>query len=57
MPEAVRKPRQSTEVEGLVFLMPKTLEGEISVALCLRDEDMARLRVDPAVLKYGEYIE
>jgi hypothetical protein len=56
MPEAVRKPRQTTEVEGLVFLMPKKLEGEIAVAICLRDEDMARLKIDPAVLKYAEYI-
>ncbi|KAI4156341.1 MAG: hypothetical protein L6R39_001126 [Caloplaca ligustica] len=38
-PEAVRRPRFDT-VESLMYLMPKTLDGEIAVAMCLRDEDM-----------------
>lgn len=39
MPEAVRKPHRG-KVEGLTFLMPRTLDGELSAALCLRDEDL-----------------
>lgn len=54
-PEAVRRPRFQA-VEGLVFLMPKTLEGDITAAVCLREEDMNRLRVDGRFGKYGRYI-
>ncbi|KAI9037541.1 trichothecene 3-O-acetyltransferase [Aspergillus affinis] len=55
LPEAVRKPR-CNEVEGLTFVLPKTLEGEIVVALCLRLEDIERLRCDADFIKYAEYI-
>ena len=54
-PEAVRRPRFST-VESLMFLMPKTLDGEIAAAICLRHEDMKRLREDEEFTKYGLYI-
>ena len=54
-PEAVRKP-QFVPVEGLILFMPKALDGEISVAICLRDEDMKRLRADQEFAKYGKYI-
>jgi trichothecene 3-O-acetyltransferase len=54
-PEAVRRP-QFDPVESLIYLMPKTLDGEIAVAICLRDEDMERLRADEEFAKYGRYI-
>ncbi|KAF8972197.1 putative trichothecene 3-O-acetyltransferase [Flammula alnicola] len=54
-PEAVRRP-QFPPVESLLYLMPKALDGEIAVALCLRDEDMERLRADKEFAKYGRYI-
>lgn len=54
-PEAVRRPRFNP-VESLIFLMPRTLDGEIAAAICLRDEDMERLRVDEEFNKYGRYI-
>ncbi|KAL8727073.1 MAG: hypothetical protein Q9181_005832 [Wetmoreana brouardii] len=54
-PEAVRRLRFDP-VEGLIYLMPKTLNGEIAVAICLRDEDMDRLITDVEFAKYGEYI-
>jgi hypothetical protein len=54
-PEAVRRP-QFDPVESLIYLMPRTLDGEIAVAICLRDEDMERLRADEEFAKYGRYI-
>ena len=54
-PEAVRRPRFEP-VESLIYLMPRTLDGEIAVAICLRDEDMERLRADEEFAKYGKYI-
>ncbi|GKT42886.1 trichothecene biosynthesis transcription regulator TRI6 [Colletotrichum spaethianum] len=54
-PESVRRP-QFTPVEGLLYLMPKSREGSIALAICLRDEDMARLKEDEEWLKYSTYI-
>ena len=54
-PEAVRRP-QFEPVESLIYLMPKTLDGEIAVAICLSDGDMERLRADEAFTMYGTYI-
>ncbi|MCJ1246356.1 hypothetical protein MMC30_003563 [Trapelia coarctata] len=54
-PEAVRRP-QFEPVESLIYLMPRTSDGEIAVAICLRDEDMERLRADQEFAKYGRYI-
>ncbi|TGO43621.1 hypothetical protein BOTNAR_1659g00010 [Botryotinia narcissicola] len=54
-PEAVRRPRFST-VESLMFLMPRTLNGEITAAMCLRNDDMKRLQEDNEFRKYGTYV-
>ena len=54
-PEAVRRP-QFVPLEGLILFMPKALDGEIAVGICLRDEDMKRLRADQEFAKYGKYI-
>lgn len=54
-PEAVRRPRFDP-VESLIYLMPRTLDGEIAVAICLRDEDMERLRADEEFAKYARYV-
>ncbi|KAI9801962.1 MAG: hypothetical protein M1825_003017 [Sarcosagium campestre] len=54
-PEAVRRP-QFTPVESLVYLMPRTLDGEIAVAICLRDEDLERLKADDDFMKHGKHI-
>ncbi|KAI9227715.1 MAG: transferase family-domain-containing protein [Piptocephalis tieghemiana] len=54
-PEAVRRPLFNP-VESLIYLMPKRLDGEIAVAICLRDEDMERLRADEEFAKYANYI-
>ncbi|KAJ3090292.1 hypothetical protein HK102_004215 [Quaeritorhiza haematococci] len=54
-PEAVRRPRFEP-FESLIYLMPRALDGEIAVAICLRDEDLGRLRADEEFGKYGKYI-
>ncbi|KAK9483376.1 hypothetical protein V1527DRAFT_507691 [Lipomyces starkeyi] len=54
-PEAVRRP-QFVPVESFMYLIPKALDGEIALGICLRDEDMERLRADEEFAKYGTYI-
>ncbi|KAI9842074.1 MAG: hypothetical protein M1837_007499 [Sclerophora amabilis] len=54
-PEAMRRPKFDT-VESLIYLMPRTPDGETAVAICLRDEDMERLRADEEFAKHGRYI-
>lgn len=56
-PVAVRRPRFTEGTrEGLVYFLPKTLEGEIAVAVCLRHEDMERLKMSEEFTKFGTYI-
>lgn len=50
-PEAVRRP-DFQAWEGLVYFLPKKADGEIAVALCLREEDLARLRGDEIFTDY-----
>lgn len=54
-PVAVLRPG-FTPVESLVYLMPRTPDGEIRVAICLSDEDMGCLRADGKFSKYGRYV-
>jgi hypothetical protein len=54
--EAVRRPQICVPVESLVYFMPKALDGEIAVLLCLRNEDLERLRADKEFGMYAEYI-
>ncbi|KAF3938817.1 hypothetical protein ABW19_dt0204591 [Dactylella cylindrospora] len=54
-PEAVRRP-QFTPLEGLMYLMPRKPDGEIALALCLRDEDLKSLSEDHEFTKYGAYV-
>ena len=54
-PESVRRPRYDT-VEGLMYLMPMNRSGGIDAAICLRDEDLERLRRDREFSEYAEWI-
>lgn len=54
-PEAVRRPRFEP-VESLIYLMPRAPDGEIAVGLCLRDEDMERLRADEQFGMYARFV-
>ena len=54
-PEAVRRP--SFEAwEGLVYFLPKKEDGEVAVAICLRDGDLQRLRGDERFGVWGEWV-
>jgi len=54
-PEAVRRPNFPAW-EGLVYLLPKKLDGEIAIALCLREEDMEELKGDDTFTRFCSYI-
>lgn len=43
-------------MESLIYLMPKRDDGEVAVAVCLRDEELEGLRGDEEFGKYGEYV-
>lgn len=51
----MRRPKL-VDFESLVYLMPKRPDGEVAVAISLRDEDMNRLKADEEFVKYGKYI-
>jgi hypothetical protein len=53
--EAVRRP-EFKAWEGLAYMMPKALNGDIIVALCLRDADLDRLRSDESCVCFGQYV-
>lgn len=55
MPDAVRRPRLFP-VEGLVYAMPRDRKGGIVVEMCLRDEDLERLKNDEQFRRYATYI-
>ncbi|KAG0233896.1 hypothetical protein BGW41_001337 [Actinomortierella wolfii] len=55
-PVMARKPSSTPAIENSSYIMPKTPEGEIILAICMRDEDMERLKADPVFTKYAQYI-
>ena len=56
-PEAVRRPMFTNGArEGLVYFLPKGRDGSIVVGICLREEDMERLRMDREVLQWSAWI-
>jgi len=54
-PESVRRPKFAP-FESLLYLMPKSREGDITAMVCLREEDMERLKGDEEFVRYGKYI-
>lgn len=54
-PESVRRPR-FVPVECLMYLLPKAPDGEITAAICLREEDFERLKADKEFVAYGRYV-
>lgn len=55
-PTCVRRPRFDP-VPGLIFMMPKRGDGEISVAACLKGEEMDNLKKDDDWTRYAEPVE
>lgn len=54
-PAFTKRPRFGP-VEGLLYFMPRTAEGDVEVAACLRSDDIQTLRNDQEFLKYGTYL-
>ncbi|KAL8766368.1 MAG: hypothetical protein Q9209_006838 [Squamulea sp. 1 TL-2023] len=54
-PEAVRRPR-FRPFESLIYLLPKKGNGEICVAVCLRDKDWEQLKEDEEFWRFAEYV-
>lgn len=50
-----RRPRLD-DAEGVTYLMPKTIDGDVDVAASLRVEDVKKLRRDPEWMRFVEYI-
>jgi trichothecene 3-O-acetyltransferase len=55
MPEWVRRPRWDS-AEGVIYLMPKTREGDIDAAICLSEQDWDRMHRDMVWNEFAEYI-
>jgi trichothecene 3-O-acetyltransferase len=56
MPESVRRPLFEA-VNSLLYAMPKRPDGEVSVAISLREDDMSRLKNDAEMQKFAVYID
>ena len=54
-PEYVRRPAFEP-FDGLVYIMPTTLDGHLDVAISLGDDDMERLKEDEAWKSFAEFI-
>lgn len=52
----IAKRHKFKPMEGLLYFMPRTDAGDIDVAVCLREEDIDRLKVDEVLMRYGKYI-
>jgi trichothecene 3-O-acetyltransferase len=54
-PDAARRPTMAPW-PSLLYLMPKSKRGDIAVAFCVSEDDMTRLRADPVLGEYAEYV-
>ena len=54
-PDIVRRPK-FPPLEGLVYFMPRSREGDIDVAICISDDDMGRLKEDDEWKPFAEWI-
>jgi hypothetical protein len=39
-----------------MYLLPKALDGEIALVVCLRGEGLERLKADEEFARYGKHI-
>jgi hypothetical protein len=54
--EVVSRTKSHNVTEGLTYLMPKSMSGEIGLVACLGEEDIAALRRDSEFSKFAEYV-
>jgi hypothetical protein len=55
VPEWVRRPRWDS-AEGVVYLMPKTRDGDVDTAICLTERDWERMHQDAVWNEFAEYV-
>jgi len=53
--EVVRRSR-SHVTEGLMYLMPRSREGEVGLVVCLREEDMVALKEDSEFARFAQWV-
>jgi hypothetical protein len=54
--EVVKRTRSRNMTEGLMYLMPKSLSGEIGLVICLSKDDMEALRGNSEFAEFAEYV-
>ncbi|KAH6686620.1 transferase family-domain-containing protein [Plectosphaerella plurivora] len=54
-PVSVRRPK-FIHVESLGYLLPRARNGDMSVAICLREEEMKALQEDEEWVRYARYV-
>ena len=52
----IAKRQRFPPMESLLYLMPKTESGDVDVAVCLRAEDIDKLKQDVVLAQYGTYV-
>ena len=55
LPDFVRR-QKFAPLESLSYLMPRTREGDVDLAACFREEDLAMLASDKTWTEVTEYI-
>ncbi|CRK18088.1 hypothetical protein BN1723_011490 [Verticillium longisporum] len=55
LPVSVRRPR-FTLVESLIYLLPRSTDGSVGVAICLLEEDMERLKADAGWNELADFV-
>lgn len=55
VPDAARRPNVNPW-PGLVYLMPKDKSGSLTATVCLRQDDMERMREDEQFKQYATYV-
>ncbi|PNH38058.1 hypothetical protein VD0004_g8742 [Verticillium dahliae] len=55
LPVSVRRPR-FTLVESLIYLLPRSTDGSVGVAICLLEEDMERLKADAEWNELADFV-
>lgn len=54
-PDAVRRPRM-VPYESLLYLLHKSQQGEMAIAMCLSHDDMEPLKADERFTRYAKYV-
>ncbi|KAG8170171.1 hypothetical protein KVR01_000916 [Diaporthe batatas] len=54
-PVFTKRPRFAP-IESLLYFMPRTADGDVEIAACLRSDDIQTLKSDETFLEYGSYV-